>query len=160
MGEGVTLTRRGARRQQAVASRASSSGRGRACPEVDRRQRERLLLVTTRRAIGIATVSHRRRRSAHAVDVLRDFDVRAHEVVVHLVVHDVGAARQRDLLDHILVERDTLAGSVPATIDLHGRGRKGRGLAHGLLPRAVSLHSRCAGLRASGNLIVGPAKEQ
>ena len=42
MGEGVTLTRRGARRQQAVASRASSSGRGGACPEVDVRPRERL----------------------------------------------------------------------------------------------------------------------
>ena len=125
-----------------VVSWASSSGRGRACPEVDRRQRERLsLLVTTRRAIGIATGSHRRRRSAHAVDVLRDFDVRAHEVVVDLPLGagPERAARQRDLLDHILVERDTLAGSVPATIDLHGRGRKGRGLAHGLLPRAVSL---------------------
>ena len=36
MGEGVT------RRGRVVVSWASSSGRGRACPEVDRRQRERL----------------------------------------------------------------------------------------------------------------------
>ena len=106
MGEGVT------RRGKVVVSWASSSGRGRACPEVDRRQRERLLLVTTRRAIGIATGSHRRRRSAHAVDVLRDFDVRAHEVVVLLVVHDVGAARQRDLLERYFIAR----GSAQAEI--------------------------------------------
>ena len=67
---------------------------------MDRRQRERLLLVTTRRAIGIATGSHRRRRSAHAVDVLRDFDVRAHEVVVILSLGagPERAARQRDLV--------------------------------------------------------------
>ncbi len=52
MGEGVTLTRIGARRQQAVASRASSSGRGRACPKVDRRQRERLSLLIIGEGVG------------------------------------------------------------------------------------------------------------
>ena len=106
------------------------------------RQRERLLqlLLTIVRAVGIATGSHRRERLALAQDVplaKRDLDAPAHVVVVHLVVHDVGAARQRDQLDHLLVELDIFAGIVPATIDGDGRGRKGRPVAHALLPREL-----------------------
>ena len=110
------------------------------------RTRERLLLITTRRAVGIAIETLRRRRNANARDVvpLRDLDAPAHVVVVILLVGagPERAARQADRLDHLLVELDIFAGIVPATIDGDGRGRKGRPVAHALLPRAVSLRKR------------------
>ena len=93
------------------------------------RQRERLLqlLLAIVRAVGIATGSHRRERLALAQDVplaKRDLDAPAHVVVLDVPTgSQERAARQRDQLDHLLVELDIFAGIVPATIDGDGRGR-------------------------------------